>query len=52
MLIIDRSGAIREEHSGRERNYYSYTNLNRFLDKYLQRAGFLVLIPLRGTVPA
>jgi len=35
MLIIDRSGAIREEHSGRERNYYSYTNLNRFLDKYL-----------------
>ena len=35
MLIIDRSGTIREEHSGRERNYYSYPNLNRFLEKYL-----------------
>lgn len=36
MLIVDRSGTIREEHSGRERNYHSYTNLRRLLEKYLQ----------------
>ena len=39
MLIIDRSGTIREEHSGRERNYYSYTNLNRFLEKMFPKGG-------------
>ena len=36
MLIVDRSGTIREEHTGRERNYYSYTNLRRLLEQYLQ----------------
>lgn len=35
MLIVDRKGIIREEHTGRERTYYSYQNLNRILDKYL-----------------
>ena len=35
MLIVDRKGTIREEHNGVERNYYSYQNLNRILDKYL-----------------
>jgi len=35
MLIVDRKGTIREEHNGVERNYYSYPNLNRILDKYL-----------------
>ena len=36
MLIVDRSGTIREEHTGKERNYYSYTNLRRLLEQYLQ----------------
>lgn len=35
MLIVDRKGTIREEHNGVERNYFSYQNLNRILEKYL-----------------
>ena len=36
MLFVDRTGTIREEHTGREQNYYSYQNLNRILEKYLR----------------
>ena len=41
MLIVDRSGTIREEHTGKERNYYSYTNLRRLLETVSARAGLL-----------